>query len=126
MYYYLPNQAIIDGLKELRYKDDYVRFLDVGYINDCKTNIYIDHYHKTIMEWIEEEKSEKGDNASETYEDDVDSIMSDDISVDHEVEEEVIEILKSFDLFLSKKNLIPEGGVDDEVVQFRIYDPNQK
>ncbi|CAH1434829.1 unnamed protein product [Lactuca virosa] len=114
MYYCLPNRAIIDGLRELRDEDYYVRFLDVRYSNDCKISIYIDHYHETITEWIEEEKVEEGDTVSDICEDDVDSVMADDVSLDHEADDEILEIPKYVDPFLSHKNPIPEGRVEDE------------
>ncbi|CAI9290960.1 unnamed protein product [Lactuca saligna] len=131
MYYCLPNRAIVDGLRELRDEDDYVRFLDAGYKNGRIISIYIDHDHEPLMQWIEEEIAEDGVYGdSDPCSDDVDSVMSDDISVDHEVHDEVIEIPKSVDPFLSKKNLIPEGGVDeevdDEVHHFPIHDPDKK
>ncbi|CAI9291251.1 unnamed protein product [Lactuca saligna] len=131
MYYCLPNRALVDGLRELRDEDDYVRFLDAGYKNGRRISIYIDHDHEPLMQWIEEEIAEDGVYGdSDPSSDDVDSVMSDDISVDHEVDDEVIEIPKSVDLFLSKKNLILEGGVDeevdDEVHHFPIHDPDQK
>ncbi|CAH1441554.1 unnamed protein product [Lactuca virosa] len=131
MYYFLPNRAIVDGLRELRDEDDYVRFLDAGYKNGRGISIYIDHDHEPLMQWIEEEIAEDGVYGdSDPCSDDVDSVMSDDISVDHEVNDEVIEIPKSVDPFLSKKNLILEGGiaeeVDDEVHYFPIHDPDQK
>lgn len=66
------------------------------------------------MEWFEEEKVEEGDNASDTCEDDAESVISDDVSVDHEADDEVIENPKSVDPFLSQKNRIPKEGVDDE------------
>ncbi|XP_023758853.1 uncharacterized protein LOC111907317 [Lactuca sativa] len=131
MYYCLPNRALVDGLRELRDEDDYVRFLDAGYKNGRRISIYIDHDHEPLMQWIKEEIAEDGVYGdSDPSSDDVDSVMSDDISVDHEVDDEVIEIPKSVDPFLSKKNLIPEGGideeVDDEVHHFPIHDPDQK
>ncbi|KAL4568417.1 hypothetical protein LXL04_024029 [Taraxacum kok-saghyz] len=89
MYYCLPDRELVDGLRELKDKDDYVRFLDATYNNDGKISIYIDHAGKDIMEWIEEQKGEEGDSGSETCEDDVDSVLSDDVSVDHEVDDEL-------------------------------------
>ncbi|CAH1454187.1 unnamed protein product [Lactuca virosa] len=131
MYYCLPNRAIVDGLRELRDEDDYVRFLDVGYKNKRRISIYIDHDHEPLMQWIEEEIAEDGVyDDTDPCSDDVNSVMSDNISVDHEADDEVIEIPKFVDPFLSKKNLIPEGGiydeVDDEAHHFPIHNPNQK
>ncbi|KAL4587865.1 hypothetical protein LXL04_000740 [Taraxacum kok-saghyz] len=114
MYYCLPDRALVDGLRELKDKDDYVRFLDATYSNDGKINIYIDHAGEDIMEWIQEEKDEEGDVDS-VLSDDVDSVLLDDVSVDHEVDDEVIQISSSVDHFLSRNNLIPAGGVGDEV-----------
>ena len=129
MYYCLPDRALVDGLRELKDKDDYVRFLDATYSNDGKISIYIDHAGEDIMEWIQEENDEEGDVES-VLSDDVDSVLSDDVSVDHEVDDEVIQIPSSVDPFLSRNNLIPAGGVGDEVEdsvpKFPIHDPNQK
>nr|KAJ0208375.1 hypothetical protein LSAT_V11C500248030 [Lactuca sativa] len=86
MYYCLKNRSLVDGLRELRDVDDYVRFLDVGFNDDDnQINVYIDDYHEPLLDWIEEEKTEEWDSGTETYEDDVDS-----------------------------KNLIPERGIEDE------------
>jgi len=130
VYYCLPNRSLVDGLRELKDDDDYVRFLDVGYSSDRKISIYIDHHYEPVMEWIEEEKAEEGYSGNETCDDDVDSVMSDALSVEHEVDDEFIDIKKSVDPFLSHSNLVPEGEVlaeaDDEVVQHPIHDPNQK
>ncbi|KAL4589807.1 hypothetical protein LXL04_002717 [Taraxacum kok-saghyz] len=89
MYYCLPDRALVDGLRELKDKDDYVRFLDATYSNDGKISIYIDHAGEDIMEWIQEENDEEGDVES-VLSDDVDSVLSDDVSVDHELDDEVI------------------------------------
>ncbi|CAH1432314.1 unnamed protein product [Lactuca virosa] len=106
-----------DGLRELRDKDDYVRFLDVGFDDDDnQISIYIDDYHEPLLDWIEEEKAKEGDSGTDTYEDDVDSILSDDLSVDHEVDDEDIQWPELVDPFLSHKNLIPERGIAEEVV----------
>ncbi|KAL4554246.1 hypothetical protein LXL04_039646 [Taraxacum kok-saghyz] len=127
---YYEDRELVDGLRELKDKDDYVRFLDATYSNDGKISIYNYHAGEDIMEWIEEQKAEEGDSGSETCEDDVDSVLSDDVSVDHEVDDEVIQILSSVDHFLSRNNLIPAGGVgdkvEDSVPKFPIHDPNQK
>ncbi|CAH1420813.1 unnamed protein product [Lactuca virosa] len=96
-----------------------------------KERLPIPHCYKdenlAIMEWIEEEKFGKRDNANDTCEDDVDSVRSDDVSVDHEDDDAFTEIPKSVDPYLSHKKFIL-GGVedeaDDEVVQFLIHDPN--
>lgn len=49
VYYCLRNSFLLDGLKELRDEDDYVRFLDVGFNDDNnQINIYIDDYHDPI------------------------------------------------------------------------------
>nr|KAJ0191982.1 hypothetical protein LSAT_V11C800442410 [Lactuca sativa] len=61
MYYCLKNRSLVDGLKELRDEDDYIRFLDVGFDDDDnQISIYIDDYHEPILDWIEEEKAEEG------------------------------------------------------------------
>ncbi|KAL4576182.1 hypothetical protein LXL04_012271 [Taraxacum kok-saghyz] len=131
VYYCLQNRALVDGLRELRDEDDYVRFMDAGFSNDCKINIYIDDYHEPVLEWIDEEKADEGDIDSETCDDDVDSVMSDDVSLDLEADEEDIQWPKSVDPFLSNKNLIPDEVVEeDEVVskvhKIPIHDPDQK
>nr|KAJ0193857.1 hypothetical protein LSAT_V11C800418540 [Lactuca sativa] len=129
VYYCLQNRSVVDGLRELRDDNDYVRFLDAGYANDCEINVYIDEYQESVMEWINEEKAEERDTESDEYEDDVDSVMSDDISVDHELDDEVIPLKKSTDPFLAH---IPKGGVNDEdsgstdEVYFPVHDPNQQ
>ncbi|CAI9263488.1 unnamed protein product [Lactuca saligna] len=111
MYYYLPNRSIVDGLRELRDEDDYVRFLDVGYKNRRRISIYIDHDHEPLMQWIEEEIAEGGVYGdSDPCSDNVDSVMSDDISVDHEVDDEVIEIRKYVDPFYLRKILFQKEG----------------
>ena len=123
---------MVDGLRELRDANDYVRFLDAGYANDCEINVYIDEYQESVMEWINEEKAEEGDTESDEYEDDVDSVMSDDISLDYELDEEVIPLKKSTDPFLAHTNVIPKGGVNDEdgdsidEVYFSVHDLNQQ
>nr|KAJ0198984.1 hypothetical protein LSAT_V11C600308670 [Lactuca sativa] len=132
VYYCLQNWFAVDGLRELREDNDYVRFLDDGYANDCKINVCIDEYQEPIMEWINEEKAEEGDTESDEYEDDVDSVMSDDISLDYELDEEVIPLKKSTDPFLAHTNVIPKGGVNDEdgdsidEVYFSVHDLNQQ
>ncbi|CAH1447258.1 unnamed protein product [Lactuca virosa] len=131
MYYCLKNRSLVDGLRELRDEDDYVRFLDAGFDDDDnQISVYIDDYHEPLLDWIEEEKVEEGDSGTETYEDDVDSVLSDDLAVDHEADDEDIQWLEVVDPFLSQKNLIPEKGIEDEagdkVKKHPIHDPNQK
>ncbi|CAI9277217.1 unnamed protein product [Lactuca saligna] len=91
MYYCLKNRSLVDGLRELRDEDDYVRFLDAGFDDDDnQISIYIDDHHEPLLDWIEEEKAEEWDSGTETYEDDVDSVLSYDLSVDHEADDEDI------------------------------------
>ncbi|CAI9284859.1 unnamed protein product [Lactuca saligna] len=102
MYYCLKNRPLVDGLRELRDEDDYVRFVDAGFDDDDnQISIYIDDHHEPLLDWIEEEKAEEWDSGTETYEDDVDS-----------------------------KNLIPQRGIEEEaggkVKKHPIHDPNQK
>ncbi|CAI9303485.1 unnamed protein product [Lactuca saligna] len=116
MYYCLKNRSLVDGLRELRDEDDYVRFLDSGFDDDNnQISIYIDAYHEPLLDWIEEEeKAEEWDSGTETYEDDVDSVLSDDLSVDHEADDEDIQWPEVVDPFLSQKNFIPERGIEEE------------
>ncbi|KAL4556250.1 hypothetical protein LXL04_038895 [Taraxacum kok-saghyz] len=81
--------------------------------------------HSSVASPVEANRltaSKAGGSGSDTCEDDV--------SVDHEVDDEVIQIPNCVDPFLSKNNLIPIGGVavevEDEVTKFPIHDPNQK
>ncbi|CAI9292586.1 unnamed protein product [Lactuca saligna] len=115
MYYCLKNRSLVDGLRELRDEDDYVRFLDAGFDDDDnQISIYIDDHHEPLLDWIEEEKAEEWDSGTETYEDDVDSVLSDDLSVDHEADDEDIQWPEVVDPFLSQKNLIPQRGIEEE------------
>ncbi|CAH1454569.1 unnamed protein product [Lactuca virosa] len=131
VYYYVGNWAMLDGLGEVRDDNDYVRFIDIRYDNDCKIYVYLDEYQELIKEWINEEKVEEGGTKSDTCEDDVDSIMLDDISLYHEVDDECISLKKYVDLFLAQTNVIPLGGVNDKnnghknEVHFDVYDPNR-
>ncbi|CAI9303295.1 unnamed protein product [Lactuca saligna] len=131
MYYCLKNRSLVDGLRELRYEDDYVRFLDDGFDDDDnQISIYIDDHHEPLLDWIEEEKAEEWDSGTQTYEDDVDLVSSDDLSVDHEADDEDIQWPEVVDPFLSQKNLIPQRGTEEEaggkVKKHPIHDPNQK
>ncbi|CAI9264556.1 unnamed protein product [Lactuca saligna] len=106
-YYCLRNQFLLNGLKELRDEDDYVRFLDVGFNDDNnQTNIYIDDYHEPILDWIEEEKVGEGDNCNDTCEDDVDLVLLDDLSVDHEADDEDIQWSEYIKLFCPRQILL--------------------
>ncbi|CAI9271128.1 unnamed protein product [Lactuca saligna] len=80
----------------MRDEDDYVRFLDAGYKNRRRISIYIDHDDEPLMHWIEEEIAEDGlYNDSDPCFDYVDSAMLDDISVDHEADDEgLLEVIK--------------------------------
>ncbi|CAI9299329.1 unnamed protein product [Lactuca saligna] len=88
----LINYLLRVGLRELRDEDDYVRFLDAGFDDDDnQISIHIDDYHEPLLDWIEEEKAEEGDSGTDTYEYDVDLVLSDDLSVDHEADDEDIQ-----------------------------------
>nr|KAJ0192153.1 hypothetical protein LSAT_V11C800417760 [Lactuca sativa] len=122
MYYCLKDRSLIDRLRELRDEDDYVRFLDAGFDDDDnQISIYIDDYHKPKLDWIKEEKAEKENSGTDEYEDDVDSVLSDDLLVDHEADDEDIEWPELVDPFLSQNNLIPEIGIGDEAIDKGIY-----
>ncbi|CAH1443781.1 unnamed protein product [Lactuca virosa] len=117
MYYCLKNRSLVDGLRELRDENDYVTFLDAGFDDDDnQISIYIDDYHEPLLDWIKEEKAEEWDSGTDIYEDDVDSVLSDDLSVDHEADDEDIQWPELIDPFLSHKNLIPETSIEDEAV----------
>ncbi|CAI9287973.1 unnamed protein product [Lactuca saligna] len=99
--------------------------------DDNQISIYIDDHHEPLLDWIEEEKAEEWDSGTETYEDDVDSVLSDDLSVDHEADDEDIQWPEVVDPFLSQKNLIPQRGIKEEAggkvkKKHPIHDPNQK
>ncbi|CAH1429644.1 unnamed protein product [Lactuca virosa] len=56
VYYCLQNRSVVDGLGELRDDNDYVRFLDAGYANDFKINVYIDEYQELAWSGLTKKK----------------------------------------------------------------------
>ncbi|CAH1432611.1 unnamed protein product [Lactuca virosa] len=115
VYYCLPQRSLRDGLRALEDENDYVRFLDAGYENGGMINLYIDHSQETVMEWIEEEIVEDGSIDGNTDDDDdVDSELSDNEFVEHELDDEVIQIQPSDDRFIRRKFFRPPRVVDDK------------
>ncbi|CAH1448026.1 unnamed protein product [Lactuca virosa] len=133
VYYCLPQRSLRDGLRALEDENDYVRFLDVGYENGGMINLYIDHNQETVMEWIEEEIAEEGSIDGNTDVDDaVDSELSDNEFVEHEPNDEVIQIQPSDDPFIRRKFFRPPRVVDDkkdikkDLHKYPLHDPNKK
>ncbi|CAI9266666.1 unnamed protein product [Lactuca saligna] len=137
VYYCLPQRSLRDGLRVLEDENDYVRFLDVGYENGGMINLYIDHSQYPVMEWIEEEIAEDGSVDGNTDDDDdVDSEISDDEFVEHDPDDEVIQLQPSDDPFIRRKLFKPPRIVDGEkddkkdakknLHKYPVHDPNQK
>ncbi|CAI9302924.1 unnamed protein product [Lactuca saligna] len=118
------NMDFKEWVSEFRDENDYVRFLDGGFDDDDNNqiNIYIDDYLEPLLDWTEEEKAEEGDISTDTYEDDMDLVLSNDLSLDHEGDDVDIQWHELVDPFLSHKNCIPEIGIEDEVVDKSIKD----
>ncbi|CAI9282381.1 unnamed protein product [Lactuca saligna] len=138
VYYCFPQRSLRDGLRVLEDENGYVRFLDVGYENGGMINLYIDHSQYPVMEWIEEEIAEDGsvDGNTDDDDNDVDSELSDDEFVEHEPDDEVIQLQPSDDPFIRRKFFKPPRIVDDEkddkknvkknLHKYPVHDPNQK
>ncbi|CAI9268138.1 unnamed protein product [Lactuca saligna] len=133
VYYCLPQRSLRDGLRALEDENHYVRFLDVGYENGGTINLHIDHSQETVMEWIEEEIAEDGsiDGNTDDDDDDVDSELSDNEFVEHEPDDEVIQIQPSDGHFIRRKFFRPPRVVDDkkdvkkDLHKYPVHDPNQ-
>ncbi|CAI9283011.1 unnamed protein product [Lactuca saligna] len=60
VYYCLPQRSLGDGLRALEDENDYLRFLDVGYENGGMINLYIDHNPKlSDNEFVEHEPDDE-------------------------------------------------------------------
>ncbi|CAI9265110.1 unnamed protein product [Lactuca saligna] len=129
--YFHPDKLPIMGLdvRNMEFKE-FKTYLQKLINNRCRDIIYIDDYHEPLLDWIKEEKAEEWDSGTETYEEDVDSVLSDDLSVDHEADDEDIQWPEVVDPFLSQKNVIQERDTEDEardkVKKHPIHNPNQK
>ncbi|CAI9277712.1 unnamed protein product [Lactuca saligna] len=131
MYYCLKNQSLVDGLRELRDEDDYVRFLDVGFDDDDnQISIYIDDYHEPLLDWIEEEKLKNGTVVLKHMKMMWTRYCRMIYRWTMKLMMRTFNGLKLLILFLSQKNLIPERGIEEEasdkVKKHPIHDPNQK
>ncbi|CAH1425249.1 unnamed protein product [Lactuca virosa] len=133
VYYCLPQRSLRDGLRAFEDENDYVRFLDAGYENGGRINLYINHSQEAVMEWTEEEIVEDGLSDVHTDDDDnVDSELSDNEFVEHEPDDEEIQIQPSDDLFTRRKIFRPPRVVDDkkdvklDLPKYLVHDPNQK
>ncbi|CAH1421749.1 unnamed protein product [Lactuca virosa] len=103
VYYCVLQRLLRDGLREFEDKNDYVCFLDAGYENGGRMNMYIDHSQVLVMEWIVEEIADNGCSDGHTDDDDdddIDSELSYNEFVEREPDDEVIQIQPSDDPFL--------------------------
>ncbi|CAH1448668.1 unnamed protein product [Lactuca virosa] len=138
VHYCLPQHSLRD-LRAFEDENDYVCFLDAGYENGGMINLYIDHSHEAVMEWIEEAIVEDGlsddytdDDDDDDDDDDVDSELSDNEFVEHEPDDEVIQIQPSDDPFVRRNFFRPPRVVDDkkdvksDLPKYHVHDPNHK
>lgn len=95
-----------DGLHVLQNDCDYYEFLEVINENKKNMNVYIDHDHEPLFDWIE---MEDPDAMEPEYKDeDVDSIIEDGEKCDHEEEVEVISSKRTFNDHFRKKLIISD------------------
>ncbi|CAH1451666.1 unnamed protein product [Lactuca virosa] len=94
MYYCLHEVSLVEGLHVIQNDCDFNEFLEAANGNK-RLNLYVDHYHKPLFDWIQEEET--------NLEDDVDSILEDGEKGEHEDDDEVISLKRnSNDHFLNK------------------------
>ena len=89
VYCCLPQDSLSEGIHAIQNDGDYKEFLDMGYANGNRIDVYVDHYNKPLFDWIEaeeveEERNTQVDPISET---DDDSVLSEACSFDHEEDE---------------------------------------
>lgn len=131
VYYCLPHRSLKDGLRGLVDDNDYVRFLDCANGNEGRIDVYVDHCNEPILEWIADERDAEGGTDSDSSDSDVDTVISDNLSVDLEGDDEATPVNLVDDPFLCKKTVIPAHGVHDgndnstEIQQYPVYDPDQ-
>ncbi|CAI9286322.1 unnamed protein product [Lactuca saligna] len=109
-----PQMRLSEGLQTLRNECDYSEFLEVA--NDHKhVDVYIDHDNEPIFKWIQ--KEEPDDEEVVYLEKDVDYVLEDNESCEHEEDDSAISSKRIFkktynDQFLNK--LCPIVVVDED------------
>ncbi|CAH1436663.1 unnamed protein product [Lactuca virosa] len=89
-----PEVKLSEEIDALENDCDYTEFLEAANGSTMHLNMYIDHDHENLFDWIEMEEPEPEEPR---YEDeDVDSIMADNDRCDHEEDDEVISSKRTF------------------------------
>ncbi|CAH1423549.1 unnamed protein product [Lactuca virosa] len=100
--YYCPHEVrLSEGLHLTQNDYDFNEFLED--INEKKRlDVYVDHYHEPLFDWIKEEEADlEDDDLVSIY--DVDSILEYGPKVEHVKDDEVISLKRNFnDHFLNK------------------------
>ncbi|CAH1445466.1 unnamed protein product [Lactuca virosa] len=100
--YYCPHEVrLSEGLHVIQNDCDFNEFLED--INEKKRlDVYVDHYHEPLFDWIQEEETDLEDEDLVSI-DDVDSILEDGLKAEHVEDDEVISLKRNFnDQFLNK------------------------
>ncbi|CAH1452524.1 unnamed protein product [Lactuca virosa] len=100
--YYCPHEVrLSEGLHAIQNDRDFNEFLED--MNEKKRlDVYVDHYHEPLFDWIQEEEAVLEDEDLVSI-DDVDSILEDGLKAEHVEDDEVISLKRNFnDHFLNK------------------------
>ncbi|CAH1428227.1 unnamed protein product [Lactuca virosa] len=99
---FCPHEVrLSEGLHAIQNDCDFNEFLED--INEKKRlNVYVDHYHEPLFDWIQEEEADLEDEDLVSI-DDVDSILEDGLKAKHVEDDEVISLKRNFnDQFLKQ------------------------
>nr|KAJ0193954.1 hypothetical protein LSAT_V11C800406000 [Lactuca sativa] len=100
--YYCPHEVrLSEGLHAIQNDCNFNEFLED--MNEKKRlDVYVDHHHEPLFDWIQEEEAELEDEDLVSI-DDVDSILEDGLKAQHVEDDEVISLKRNFnDPFLNK------------------------
>ncbi|XP_023744459.1 uncharacterized protein LOC111892634 [Lactuca sativa] len=129
VYYCISNQSLARGLRFLMCDVDFKQCLADGHENGGRIVLYIEHHDEDIMDWIAEELSEdviiEDDEDEDTEYEENDEPLLDDISFEHESDDEKISTKTIHeDEFLNKlcgNTNVTEHRPDGQL--FPIHDP---
>ncbi|CAI9304146.1 unnamed protein product [Lactuca saligna] len=127
--YYCPDgQTLCQGLAALHNECDYHEFHECLH-EKKKVNLYVDHMHEPLFDWIEMEEPGIEDDTNSKADEDVDSMLIDKDCWEHEVDDEDFSMkratttIQNKDRFLNKLCPNVEEEEDSNVEQLPLCIP---
>jgi len=109
IYYCLPHEKLSEGLGIIQNDGDYREFVECGEGSPRKKiDVYLDHFNEPLFDWIEMEDPDEDEADVSVEAEEEESVFSDAVKTEHELDEVVSKPIVVDDPFLNAKQRLKQ------------------